>query len=109
MQRSCNFRPIWLDHISSAYHILCTKYGSYLNFIISGDVNRLNLKPILSLSRDLKQVVEVPTRRNPDAILDVILTNIAALFHSPVTLPPLENDDDQSGAPSDHMIVIMRK
>ena len=98
----------FLDHISSTYHTLCAKYGSDLKFILSGDINRLNVKQILHLSRDLKQVVEVPTRRNPDAILDVIITNIAALYNSPVTLPPLENDDDLSGAPSDHMIVIMR-
>ena len=98
----------FLDHISSAYHILCAKYGSDLKFIISGDVNRLNLKPILNLSHDLKQVVQVPTRHNPDAILDVIITNIAALFQSPYTLPPLENDENCSGVPSDHNIVVMK-
>ena len=79
-----------------------------MKFILSGDVNRLNLKPILNLAPDLKQVVQVPTRRNPDATLDVIITNVAALYNSPYTLPALENDDDCSGVPSDHLIVVMK-
>ena len=51
----------FLDHISESFHILCSKYGSNLKFILSGDFNRLNIKPILNLSPDLKQMVEVPT------------------------------------------------
>ena len=98
----------FLDHISESFHILCSKYGSNLKFILSGDFNRLNIKPILNLSPDLKQMVEVPTRRNPDAILDLIITNIAALYQSPYTLLPLENDDDIAGKPSDHLSVVMK-
>ena len=97
-----------IDHFSETYHSLCARYGSDLTFIISGDTNRLNLKQILSLSKDLKQVVDVPTRQNPDAILDKIITNIPALYQSPFTLPPLDNDEGQSGKPSDHLIVCMR-
>ena len=82
----------FLDHISEAYHILCSKYGSDLKFLIVGDVNRLNLKPILSLSPDLHQVVKVITRHNPDATLDVIITNIQSLYHPLTTLPPLDNE-----------------
>ena len=73
-----------------------------------GDVNRLKLNPILNLSPELKQVVNVPTRKDPDATLDVIITNLHALYESPYTLPPLENDENVRGAPSDHLIVIMR-
>ena len=96
-----------IDHISEAYHVLCSQYGSDLKFLICGDFNRLNIKPILNLSPDLRQVVKVPTRRNPDAILDLIITNIPALYESPTTLAPLENDDDEPGVPSDHLIVVM--
>ena len=98
----------FLDHISEAYNILCAKYGPDLKFLIIGDINRLNIKPILNLSPDLQQVVKVITRRNPDATLDVIITNLPSLYHPPVTLPPLDNDDDQSGKPSDHLIVVMK-
>ena len=98
----------FLDHISEAYHTLCAKYGSDLKFIITGDFNRMNIKPILNLSPDLKQVVQVVTRTNPDATLDLIITNLTSLFHPPTTLPPLDNDEDVDGKPSDHLVVVMR-
>ena len=98
----------FLDHISLAYNTLCAKYGSDLKFIISGDFNRLNIKPILNLSQDLKQVVQIVTRTNPDATLDLIITNLQSLFHPPTTLPPLDNDENISGKPSDHLIVVMK-
>ena len=97
----------FLDHISEAYTILCAKYGSDLKFLIAGDVNRLNIKPILSLSPDLKQVVQIITRRNPDATLDVIITNLQSFYHPPTTLEPLDNDATVTGKPSDHLIVKM--
>ena len=81
-------RVAFLDHISESYHALCSNYGSDLKFIIGGDVNRLNIKPILSLSAGLTQMVKVPTRKNPDAILDIIITNISALYEQPYTLQP---------------------
>ena len=101
-------RSDFLDHISEAYHILCGKYGSDLKFIISGDFNRMNVKPILNLSSDLRQVVQVVTRTNPDATLDLIITNLQSLYHPPTTMPPLDHDENVSGKPSDHLIVVMR-
>ena len=62
----------------------------------------------MNLSPDLRQVVTVPTRRNPDAILDVIFTNIPSYFETPYTLEPLDCDENQSGTGSDHLIVVMR-
>ena len=100
-------RSEFLDHISEAYHTLCAKYGSNLKFIISGDFNRLKYKPILNLSADLKQVVTIPTRLNPDAILDLIFTNLHSYYHLPTTLPPLSNDEGNNGSPSDHLPVLM--
>ena len=78
-----------------------------MKFIIAGDVNKLNIKPILNLSPDLKQVVKVFTRRNPEATLDVIITNLSSLFQPPRVLEPLDNDVDVDGKPSDHLIVVM--
>ena len=71
-------------------------------------INKLNLSPILNMSPDLKQVVKVHTRNNPDAILDVIVTNMAGLYEAPYTISPLDKDDDQPGEASDHNIVIMK-
>ena len=82
-------------------------YGADLHFIIAGDTNRLNLAPILSLSPRLRQCVKVPTRLNPAAILDPIITTLHPWYLEPVTMPPI-NNNQESGKPSDHLIVLMR-
>jgi hypothetical protein len=68
------------DHIAQSYHYLMAKYGQGLQFIIAGDTNRLNLSPILNLSPSLRQVVQVPTRLNPDVTLDPIITTMWRLY-----------------------------
>ena len=83
------------------------KYGQGLQFIIAGDTNRLNLSPILNLSPSLKQVVQTATRLNPPVILDPIITTMKKLYQPPVTKPPLNNDEDKQGKPSDHLVVVM--
>ena len=65
------------------------------------------MKPILDLSPSLSQVVTIPTRTNPDAKLDKIITTLSKFYLVPTTLPPLDNDVDGKGKPSDHLIVIM--
>ena len=101
-------RKAFVDHICETYNLLLAKYGQGLQFIIAGDFNRLNIKPILNLSPSLSQVVQVPTRMNPDAILDKIITTLSKYFLPPTTLPPLDNDLEGNGKPSDHLIVVMR-
>ena len=95
------------DHIGETYHYLSAKYGTNMEFILAGDTNRLNLSPILNLSPRLVQTVKVPTRLNPDAILDPIITTMSKYYMEPETKPPI-NPDDESGRPSDHLIVLMR-
>ena len=94
------------DHIASTYHFLCSKYGSAIDFIIAGDTNRLNLSPILNLSPNLQQVVKVPTRLNPPRILDPIITTLKRYYCDPVTKPPIQADENKSGKPSDHLVVL---
>ena len=94
------------DHIAASYNILMSKYGSTLQFIVAGDLNRLGLSPILRLSTNFEQVVKVPTRLNPDAILDPIITTMKKFYSDPVTKPPVRNDPG-NGKPSDHLIVLM--
>ena len=99
-------KTLLLDHIAETYHMLSSKYLDGLHFILAGDTNDLKLDAILSLSPNLKQVVTSPTRK--DKILDPIITTLAKFYQLPVCLPPLDNDPDKTGAPSDHMIVYMK-
>ena len=94
------------DHIAQSFHFLSSKYGSDIQFIIAGDTNRLNLSPITNLSPNLKQLVTVPTRLNPPAILDPIITTLGKWYQPPITKPPI-NPNTESGKPSDHLVVLM--
>ena len=58
--------------------------------MISGDFNKYPVGHILAANGTLKQVLSVPTRES--AILEVILTDLATLYHPPSSLPPLEVD-----------------
>ena len=95
------------DHIADTFHFLSAKYGSNIQFIIAGDTNRLNLSPILNLSSNLRQVVKCPTRLNPDAILDPIITTLWRYYQEPVTKPPIKPNEGSNGKPSDHLVVLM--
>ena len=50
--------------------------------------------------------MKVPTRLNPPAILDPIITTLGRWYQSPVTKPPI-NPNDDGGKPSDHLTVLM--
>ena len=95
------------DHIAESFHLLSSKYGPDLQFLIMGDANRLNLSPITNLSPRLKQEVKVFTRLDPPAILDPIITTLGKWYQSPVSKPPIEANPG-SGVKSDHLIVLMR-
>ena len=101
-------RTEFIDHISEAYNVLCAKYSPGLHFIMAGDTNQLDMKSIFNLSPSLKQHVKVPTRKNPDAILDTITSTLSMYYQDPFTLPPLDNDSSNSGKPSDHLIVVWK-
>ena len=101
-------RSDFIDHISESFNVLSAKYSPGIQFILAGDTNRLNLRYILNLSPHLKQVVTVPTRNNPDAILDTISSTLAVYYQEPYTLPPLDNDSTDDGKPSDHLIVVWK-
>ena len=98
-----------LDHISDAFHIMNTKYGRGLHFILAGDTNELRLKPILDLSPNLVQIVAKPTRcdntTGREAMLDPIIMTLANYYQEPEIIAPLDPDPDQNGKPSDHKIV----
>ena len=96
-----------LDHIAEGSQIMSAKYQKGLHWIIAGDYNELKIQTILDITPRLKQVVKSPTRLNPPRILDKILTTLAPFYQEPQILPPLDNDPDKDGKPSDHNIVVM--
>ena len=77
-----------------------------MDFILCADSNRLDLSPILDLSPDLCQVVKVPTRLDPPATLDTILTSLSRFYKEPVTKYPIMSDSLSNGKPSDHLVVL---
>ena len=101
-------RSDFIDHICESFSILSAKYGPNLHFAICGDMNRLNIKPILNLSPNLNQLIKVPTRLNPDAILENIISTLGYFYLEPFTILPLDNDEDKDGKPSDHLPVIFK-
>ena len=48
----------------------------------------------------------IPTRSNPDAILDKIITTLWMYYKEPYTISPLDNDENKKGKPSDHKVVV---
>ena len=96
-----------LDHIAEVYQLMNTKYARGLHWIIAGDYNELKIESILNITPRFKQVVTEPTRMNPPRILDKIITTLSHYYQKPKILPPLDNDPDKTGKPSDHKIVVM--
>ncbi len=84
--------------------MLKSKYDN-LKFIIGGDINSLDIKPILDSAPSMKQVVDKPTHGN--RILDILITDLFQEFYPPVIKEPLECDEDITGQPSDHKIVYL--
>ena len=100
-------KKLLFDHMAEILEFLSAKYGPKVDFVLSADSNRLSLEPILQLSPRLAQVVTVPTRLNPPATLDTIITTLHPFYRPPYTIPPLRNNENNpNGHPSDHQIVI---
>ena len=86
---------------------MSSKYARGLHWIIAGDYNELKIDSILNITPRFKQIVTQPTRLNPPRILDKIITTLSKYYQEPIILPPLDNDPDKNGKPSDHNIVVM--
>ena len=96
-----------LDHISDVYNVMSTKHQEGVHFILAGDTNDLKLDSILSLSPMMKQIVSNPTRWNPPRMIDPVITTLSKYYQTPKVLPPLDNDPDKDGKPSDHGIIVV--
>ena len=84
------------DHLSTSLMLLTRKYDSPL-FMIMGDFNPVSTQfKAVNLTKPckLKQVVQVPTRRNHT--LDFIFTNGSHWYKDPISLPALGRSDHSS-------------
>ena len=92
------------DHIIETIHLLRARYDNDINFLIGGDFNRMPVTDILECYGALKQVVSVPTRKS--ATLEILLSDLASMYHPVTTLPPLQVDTGKDGKDSDHNVVV---
>ena len=102
---SSKFKKVTMNHIIDTIHILRSQFDNDVNFIISGDFNRLEVQNILDSYTALRQVVENPTRKS--AILEFVITDVHSLYQPPQILPPLKVDTEKVGEDSDHDIIFL--
>ena len=98
------FKDDTVEHIIQSIHYLRSKYDNDVSFLIGGDLNKLDIEPILDSYGALKQLISVPTRKS--ATLSNIITDLCNQYHPPTTLPPLQCDEGKKGKDSDHQIII---
>ena len=92
-----------LDHLVATSHHLLSKYPS-AGLVLGGDKNDLKIAPLLAGIPRLRQIVTKPTYKLKT--LDVIMTNLHSLYDVPIITPPVQPDNPQYGAPSDHSSVV---
>ena len=91
-----------IEHISVNYFALKSTYPNSA-LICGGDKNDLNIKHLLDISPNFRQIVTKVTHKQ--SILEVIVTDIGHLYNEPIIRPQLLPDIPGHGVPSDHMIV----
>ena len=72
---------------------------------MAGDLNQLDINPILQSYGALKQIVTDGTRKS--AVLEFIITDLQGFYHPPSCILPLEVDENKDGKDSDHNIVVL--
>ncbi len=77
------------EYLINTIDLIRNKHPDH-GLVILGDFNDLEIRT-LSISQNLKQVVDQPTRES--AILDLILTNLHNLYDRPDILAPLGSSD----------------
>ena len=99
------YKTATINHIVDTIHLLRAKYDNKINYLIGGDLNRLNINKILDSYGPLRQIISVPTRHS--ATLENIITDLHTLYQQPECLPPLQVDQDKVGKDSDHNIIVL--
>ena len=99
-----HFKDETVEHIIQSIHFLRSKFDNDVSFLIGGDLNKLEIGPIMDSYGALKQLISVPTRKS--ATLSNIITDLCNLYHPPTTLPALQVDEGKKGSDADHQVVI---
>ena len=99
------FKTKTIDHIVETIHLLRSQHGNEISFLLAGDLNMLDINPILQSYGALSQIVTEATRKS--AVLEYIITDLLGLYHPPSCISPLEVDEDKIGKHSDHNIVVL--
>ena len=99
------FKQATIDHIIETMFCVQSRYGCQVRFLISGDFNKVSIEDILESNGALHQVCSVATRNQ--TTLELVITDMATMFHPPTTLPPLNQDENSSGKPADHNVIIV--
>ena len=97
-------KTILIEHMTLTLQSLLNTFPN-AGILISGDRNDLGIEKILSVDKSLRQLVQKGTR-GPN-ILTIICTNLEAFYEEPIIVPPIDVDDPEKGAPSDHSGVVM--
>ena len=100
-------RGVLLDHIAEDFHLLSTKYKERLLWVIAGDKNEMKVGQILNLNSNFKQCIDQPTKLDPPAMLNPIITDLHKCYQRPVCENPLDVDLDKSGSLLDHLMVVI--
>ena len=81
-----------IDHLLQTTDLLRTRHPA-AGIILLGDFNRLDIAP-LCRGKDLKQVVDSPTRNQ--VVLDLIITNMSEYYDKPSITSPVGMSDHNS-------------
>ena len=98
------FKTKTIDHVVQTIHFIRSQFDHDISFLLGGDLNHININPILQCYGALKQLVTEGTRDS--AILEFIITDLQGYYHPPSCISPLEADENQQGKDSDHNIVM---
>ena len=94
-----------IDHIIETMFYVQSKCECQVRFIISGDFNKVDIHDVLESNGALNQICSVATRNS--TTLELVITDIATMFHPPTTLPPFEQDKNSKGKSSNHNVIIV--
>ena len=98
------FKQNTIDHIIETMFYVHSRYAFPIHHFVSGDFNKVDISDVLETNGSLNQICSVPTRNS--TILELIITDMATMFHPPTTLDPLKQDKNSKGKPSDHNVII---
>ena len=99
------YKQATVDHIIETMFCVQSRHGCQVRFMISGDFNKVNIEDILESNGALHQICSVATRNQ--TTLELVITDMATMFHPPTTLPPLSQYENSRGRPADHNVIIV--